>query len=89
MQVYLSFVVVNLAPGYILFFFRLSRIILDLGEDDSSSSDSGSSNFESDFEQDQTLDLSPAPTDNEYVNYYLCLFKDYHLLTKLQMEVNM
>ena len=35
-------------------FFRLSRIILDLGEDDSNSSDSGSSDFESDFQQDQT-----------------------------------
>ena len=74
MHVCLSFVVVNLAPGNSLFvcffFFRLSRIILDLGEDDSNSSDSGSSDFESDFEQDQTLDLSSASTDNEYVNYY-------------------
>ena len=37
----LSFVVVTLAPGNILSFFRLSRIILDLGEDDNNSRDSG------------------------------------------------
>lgn len=53
-----------------LFFFRMSRIILELREDDCNSSDSGSSDIESDFEQDRTLDLSSAPTDNEYVNYY-------------------
>ena len=37
--------------------------VKDLGDDDSKSS-----HFESDLEQDQTLDLPSAPTDNKYEN---------------------